>query len=161
MKLSTQEEYGLRCLLRIGAVAPGGSVTIPELAKAEGMSEANVAKMMRVLRNAGFVRSTRGQAGGYALARDASQIAVGHVMAALGGRIYDASFCGTHTGVEKSCAHDTNCSIRHVWKTIQTAVDGVLARLTLKDLLVSETEMTSWAESKRAGLPAHPQHFEA
>ena len=159
MKLSTQEEYGLRCLLRVGANA-GASVTIPELAKAEGMSEANVTKMMRVLRNGAFVKSTRGQAGGYTLARDPSEIAVGEVLAVLGGRIYDASFCGAHTGVSASCAHDTDCSIRHVWKTIQTAVDGVLARLSLKDLLRSETEMTSWS-SKRPALPGYPHQFDA
>jgi Rrf2 family protein len=158
MKLSTQEEYGLRCLLRVGSVAPEGSLTIPELAKAEGMSEANVAKMMRVLRRAGFVKSTRGQTGGYSLARNPSEIAVGHVLAALGGRIFDAKFCGTHTGVSTSCAHDSDCSIRLVWKTIQSAVDDVLARLSLKDLLKSEDEMTSWASGKAARAPALPTY---
>lgn len=156
MKLSTQEEYGLRCLLRVGSVAPEGSLTIPELAKAEGMSEANVAKMMRMLRKGGFVRSTRGQSGGYTLARNPGEIAVGHVLAVLGGRIYDAKFCGTHTGVSPSCAHDSDCSIRLVWKTIQGAVDDVLARLSLKDLLRSETEMHDWASAKASALPTHP-----
>ena len=69
MKLSSQEEYGLRCLLRVGRAGPEGSVTISELSRSEGISEPNVAKMMRVLRTAGLVQSTRGQAGGYALAR--------------------------------------------------------------------------------------------
>ena len=63
MKLSSQEEYGLRCLLRVGRAAPGESLTIAELSRAEGISEPNVAKMMRVLRRGGFVNSTRGQAG--------------------------------------------------------------------------------------------------
>ena len=64
MKLSSQEEYGLRCLLRVGREGTAGSVTIPELSRSEGISEPNVAKMMRVLREGGFVNSTRGQAGG-------------------------------------------------------------------------------------------------
>jgi Rrf2 family protein len=148
MKLSTQEEYGLRCLLRVGRVAPEGSVTIPELARAEGMSEANVAKMMRMLRQGGFVKSTRGQSGGYALARTPEEIAVGHVLAVLGGRIFDAGFCGAHSGVSALCAHDSDCSIRLVWKTIQSAIDEVLARLSLKELLGTETEMTGWVSSK-------------
>ena len=155
MKLSTQEEYGLRCLLRGGRGAPEGSVTIPELARAEGMSQANVAKMMRVLRQGGFVKSTRGQSGGYALARASEEIAVGHVLAVLGGRIFDAGFCGAHSGVSALCAHDSDCSIRLVWKTIQSAIDDVLARLSLKDLLRSETEMTSWAAGKMPTLPTY------
>ena len=59
MKLSTQEEYGLRCLLRVGKKGMGGSVTIPELSRAEGISEPNAGKMMRILRRGGFVTSTR------------------------------------------------------------------------------------------------------
>ena len=54
MKLSSQEEYGLRCLLRVGREGDGASLTIPELSRAEGISEPNVAKMMRVLRRGGF-----------------------------------------------------------------------------------------------------------
>ena len=50
MKLSSQEEYGLRCLLRVGREGTSGSVAIPELSRAEGISEPNVAKMMRILR---------------------------------------------------------------------------------------------------------------
>ena len=39
MKLSTQEEYGLRCILRVGREGPDASLTIPELARAEGIAE--------------------------------------------------------------------------------------------------------------------------
>jgi Rrf2 family protein len=158
MKLSTQEEYGLRCILRVGREGADASLTIPELARAEGISEANVAKMMRILRKGGLVRSTRGQSGGYSLARPPEEIAVGHVLAVLGGRIFDANFCGTHAGSAPSpglCAHDSDCAIRQVWKTIQTAIDDVLARLSLRDLLRSESEMTSWATTKSPGLPSY------
>src|SRR5215471_18294689 len=155
MKMSTQEEYGLRCLLRVGRE---GSLTISELARREGISEANVAKMMRILRKSGFVRSTRGQAGGYILARPAGEIAVGHVLAALGGRLFDSDFCGTHAGVSSSCTHLVDCSIRSVWRTIQNAIDGVLARLTLKDLLRSEEEMNAWASHYESRLPSHSSH---
>jgi Rrf2 family protein len=157
MRLSSQEEYGLRCLLRVGRCGTESSVTIPELSRSEGISQAHVAKMMRVLRKAGFVKSTRGQSGGYTLARPADQIAVGHALAALGGRIFDSNFCGTHAGIESLCAHMGDCAIRSVWRTIQGAIDGVLARMTLKDLLRSEEEMDVWT-SLRPSLPTHTHH---
>ena len=153
MKLSTQEEYGLRCLLRVGRAGAEGSVTISELARSEGISEPNVAKMMRVLRRGGFVRSTRGQSGGYSLARNPEEIAVGHVLAVLGGRLFDSNFCGTHAGSAVLCGHLGDCSIRFVWQTIQGAIDGVLVRLSLKDLLQSEREMTAWAGARTPTLP--------
>ena len=61
MKMTTQEEYGLRCLLRLGREAEGHSLTISELSRQEGVAMPTVAKMMRILRKAGLVRSTRGK----------------------------------------------------------------------------------------------------
>ena len=158
MKLSSGEEYGLRCLLRVGSRGTAGSITISELSRAEGISEPNVAKMMRVLREGGFVTSTRGQSGGYALSRGPEQINVGEVLATLGGRLYEPSFCDTHGGLGKLCTHMPDCSIRSVWRMLQNAVDQVLARITLKDLLVSEQEMNAFPSG--ASLPAYSKHVE-
>jgi Rrf2 family protein len=154
MKLTSQEEYGLRCLLRVGREGTGGSLTIPELARAEGISEPNVAKMMRILRRGGFVTSTRGQSGGYALSRPADQILLGPVLAALGGRLYEPAFCDGHSGLEQACAHMPDCSIRSVWRLVQRAVDEVLEKITLKDLLKTELEMNAW----RVGTPTLPTY---
>ena len=45
MKISAQEEYGLRCLLRL-ARAPETALTLHEVAAAEGLSVPHVAKLM-------------------------------------------------------------------------------------------------------------------
>ena len=143
MKLTTQEEYGLRCLLRLGREEAGHSLTIAELSKQEGIASPTVAKMMRVLRRAGFVLSTRGKEGGYTLARTPEQINVGEALAALGGRFFDSRFCERHSGSVLLCTHSPDCSIRSVWRVLQDVVDGVLAHMTLKDLLRSEREVTA------------------
>ena len=158
MKLSAQEEYGLRCLLRVGREGTAGSISISELSRAEGISEPNVAKMMRVLREGGFVRSTRGQSGGYALSRPADEINVGQVLATLGGRLYEPSFCDSHSGIERLCTHMPDCSIRSVWRMLQHAVDQVLGKIRLSDLLVSEREMNEFPSSTGATLPTYSQH---
>ena len=142
MKLSSQEEYGLRCLLHLGR-QPEGSLTIPEISRAEGISEAYVAKLMRLLRQGGLVSSERGQSGGYALARRPEEINIGEALAVLGGRLFDSEFCERHAGEEVLCTHSVDCSIRSLWKSVQTAVDGLLSRVTLKDLLGSERQTTS------------------
>ena len=155
MKLTSQEEYGLRCLLRVNH-RPGRHLEIhAELSRAEGISEPNVAKMMRVLRRGGFVNSTRGQAGGYTLSRPAGDIVVGQVLATLGGRLYEPAFCECHSGVELSCTHMTDCSIRSVWRLVQRAVDQVLGKITLKDLLKSEPEMNAFRQGDMPTLPTY------
>jgi Rrf2 family protein len=156
VKLSSQEEYGLRCLVQLGRHAGGPVLTIHEISRLEGVSIPHVAKIMRALRKAGFVRSTRGQSGGYALARPAAEIAVADVLAALGGRLYDGSFCQRHGGAQKLCTHLSDCSIRPVWQQVQDLVDEVLSRLTLQHLLCSEQEMFARAGSRAVSLPVYP-----
>jgi Rrf2 family protein len=153
MKLSTQEEYGLRCLLQLARQGPEASLTIADLARLEGLSGASVAKLMRLLRRAGFVHSTRGQAGGYTLARPAEEVAVSQVLTALGGRLYDTGFCGRHGGEQTHCLHTSDCSIRPVLIQVQIAIDHVLGKLTLRQLLCSEQEMQSRQVPRTFSLP--------
>src|SRR4029077_6573632 len=103
MKLTANEEYGLRCLVRIGYAGEGGSLTIPEMSEAEGVSPAYAAKILRVLRQGGLVKAVRGKEGGYTLARPAEQIAIGDVMDLLGGRIFESAFCDSHAGRAAIC----------------------------------------------------------
>ena len=84
MKITAQEEYGLRCLLRLARAEDGQSLTIPEIAAAEGLSVPYVAKLLSVLRQAGLIESVRGRAGGYRLARPPAEIGLGSVLLVAG-----------------------------------------------------------------------------
>lgn len=139
MKITAQEEYGLRCLLQVAKAGEGKSISISEICKNEGISAANVAKMMRLLRKGGFVKSIRGQVGGYELARKPSEIAVGEVLAFLGGRLFEPEFCTQHSGLESECTHNSDCSVRSLWLRVQFAVDNALGRISIEDLM-TETE---------------------
>src|SRR5262245_66626616 len=97
MKITAQEEYGLRCLMHLARC--GGSLTVPEIAQAEGLSPAYVAKLLAVLRQAGFVESVRGRAGGYHLARPPGEVRLGRVLLALGEPLFDdPGYCGRPAG---------------------------------------------------------------
>lgn len=144
MKFSTQEEYGLRCLLRIGK---SNGLTIPEISDMEGLSQANVGKLLRTLRLGGFIEATRGQSGGYKLAKPADEIIIGEVLALLGGRLFEEDFCSSHTGIENICTNSIDCSIRSLWRTIQNLVDSVILKTSLKDLLGKEEDVKTIVNS--------------
>ena len=147
MKLTANEEYGLRCLVRIGYAGEGGSLTIPEISQAEGFSPAYAAKILRMLRKGGFVKAARGKAGGYTLARPAEKIVIGEVMNALGGRLFESGFCDSHSGQVSICTRSVDCSVRSLWRAVQVAVDQVLSKATLRDLLQNEEDMNSWVRT--------------
>lgn len=146
MRFTANEEYGLRCLLRLGRQGSEGSLTIPEISRAEGISTPYAAKIMRLLRRGGFVQSTRGKAGGYSLARPADRVLLSDLLDLLGGRLFEADFCDRHAGVEDVCANSVDCSIRSLWRAIQLTVDHTLSKITLGDLLRNEQNMSVWVD---------------
>src|SRR5690242_11493914 len=156
MKLNSNEEYGLRCLLRLAYKGPGGSLTIPEISQAEGMSEANAAKLLRMLRRGGFVKSARGKIGGYTLARPAGEIVVGDVIDDLGGRFFESDFCDRHAGQMETCTHSgVDCSLRSLWKALQVVVDEVLRKTTLEDLMREEKPIPALLTQLGNTIPIH------
>lgn len=138
MKITAQEEYGLRILIRIARCMDKEGMSIPQLSEAEGLGQPYVAKLTRLLRLEGFINSTPGQKGGYVLAKPASAINVNEILKTLGGALFDKEFCESHQGTVKLCTNSVDCSARSLWKMIQFAVDQVLNRVTLEDLCSSE-----------------------
>lgn len=138
MKITAQEEYGLRILIRIARCIDTEGMSIPQLSEAEGLGQPYVAKIARLLRMGGFINSTPGQKGGYVLAKSADDININEVLKTLGGALFDLEFCESHNGAVMLCTNSVDCSARSLWKMIQFAVDQVLNRITLADLCSSE-----------------------
>src|SRR5678816_2488746 len=138
MKISAQEEYGLRCLLQLArAETLGESLTLSQLARLEGISTANAGKLLWILSKAGLVQSTRGTKGGYSLARPASQIHLNQVIRVLEGEPAE-SHCKSYAGVLDACVHTGDCGIRPVIVELPQIVDNALAEITLSQLLGTE-----------------------
>lgn len=143
MKITAQEEYGLRVLIRIACYKEEGGMSIPQLSESEGLSSHYVAKLTRTLRLAGFINSTPGNKGGYVLARPAEEININHVLKALGGALFDKNFCASHAGAVKLCTNSVDCSARSLWQMIQFTVDKLLDKITLHDLVKKENKQHS------------------
>lgn len=140
MKITAQEEYGLRILIRIAACKDIDGLSIPQITALEGLSTPYVAKLTRILRIGGFINSTPGHKGGYVLARPAQNIGIKSVLKALGGVLFSDEFCGNHAGGLQLCNNSVDCSARSLWSIIQVTVDQLLDQITLGDLVNSEED---------------------
>jgi Rrf2 family protein len=141
MKLSAQEEYGLRCLLQLArAQTTKESLTLSQIAGQEGISSANAGKLMWILTKAGLVQSTRGTKGGYVLARPANEIRLNQVIRVLEGEPAE-SHCKSYAGVLDACIHTGDCGIRPVFVELHQIVDNALAEITLSQLLGTEANV--------------------
>lgn len=137
MKISAQEEYGLRCLVQLANLPAGESLTLPQIAEREGISAANAGKLMWLLNKAGFVNSTRGTKGGYFLARSADDIYLNEIIKVLDEDVL-SSHCDSYTGVLDTCIHTGDCGIRPVIVGLHEIVENALSRITLASLVGSE-----------------------
>ena len=140
MKISAQEEYGLRCLVQLASLPPGDSLTLPQIAEREGISTANAGKLMWLLNKAGFVQSTRGTKGGYFLSRPSSEIRLNEVIRILEDNEI-GSHCESYTGVLEKCIHKGDCGIRPVIVGLHELVDNALSQITLAQLVGNEQKV--------------------
>ena len=111
MKVSAQEEYGLRCLMQLAPLGAGEFLTLGQIAEREGLSQANAGKVLWLLNKAGLVTSIRGTKGGYMLARPAAEIRLSEIIKVLDEGEVDGH-CKTYPGVLDSCLHTGDCGIR-------------------------------------------------
>lgn len=137
MKISAQEEYGLRCLVQLANLPDGESLTLPQIAEREGISTANAGKLMWLLNKAGFVQSTRGTKGGYFLSRPAPDIRLSEIIKVLDEDVL-SKHCESYTGVLDSCVHKGDCGIRPVIVGLHEIVENALSQITLAQLVGNE-----------------------
>lgn len=138
MKITAQEEYGLRCLLQLARFPQDQVVRVKDIAAKEGLSNAYVEKLLWLLAKAGLVHSVRGLKGGYVLNRPGAAITLGEVVRALGTVQTTNHICSQFTGQEAICVHFSDCGIRSVWSGLTTYIQSFLDQTTLDSLLGSE-----------------------
>ena len=141
MKISAQDEYGLRILLQIARAKNADGLNLSQISELENISSAYAAKMTRQLRLAGLIQSIRGHQGGYLLAKPPHEIKINQVLKAMGGPMFDEKFCGNHTGNMSLCTNSVDCSLRSLWTILQFNMDKLLDQVTLQDLMKSESQV--------------------
>jgi Rrf2 family protein len=155
MKITAQEEYGLRCLLKVAQTPEGNSLTLQEIAAAEGLSVPYAAKLLSVLRQSGFLDSVRGRSGGYKLSLPPERIGLGSLLLALGEPLFDEpSYCEKHAGTAEgisSCVHHNGCSLRALWHTLEQWMRHSLDQITLADLMNTEMSLAELLRAKLGG----------
>lgn len=149
MKISSQEEYGLRCLLQVAQLTEKNELASLEgIAKAEHITPDYAAKLLSVLRNKDFIVSVRGKRGGYKLSRPPEKIFLDEVIRSLSGELFETDSCQQFPGNDLKCIHISCCSIRSVWMSISQILFKILKQISLKDLLEKEDILSKYLEKE-------------
>ena len=128
--LSKLADYGVIVASRLAAY-PEHQMTAAALAAEARLPRATVAKVLKALAHGGVVAGARGAAGGYRLARPATDISVAEVVAAIDGA-FGLTQCTTH---KPSCERSDFCPTRTPWQRINHAVGTALGAVTLAEMV--------------------------
>lgn len=140
MKLSTRGRYGLRAMIDIArASREGEPVSISAIAASQGLSDGYLEQIMMSLKKAGLVYSSKGAKGGYTLGKNPEQITVGEIIKALEGDM--APVDCVSEGKDSICDRAELCVTRIIWEELRDAINQVLDKYSLSDLLVEEEKM--------------------
>ncbi|WP_232627873.1 Rrf2 family transcriptional regulator [Methylobacterium sp. Leaf118] len=129
MRLTRYTDYALRTLIYVALHEPRQS-SIPAIARAYGISESHLTKVVHQLGRIGLVHTIRGRGGGLRLGRPPEEIVVGAVVRATED---DLALVECFSG--GACAITPSCRLRRVLGEALAAFLGVLDRYTLADLL--------------------------
>ena len=130
MKLSTRSRYGIHAMYDLALNVDCGPQPIKAIAEREGIPEAYLEQLIAVLKKEKLVTSTRGEQGGYVLARRPEDITVGDVLRALEGGLNLVDCLLEEDTCGKSCA----CPSRIVWLKIRDGLNAIVDGITLQDM---------------------------
>jgi len=132
MKLSTKGRYAVMAMVDIGLNGEGRSVSLAAISERQEISQEYLEQLFVKLRKAGLVRSARGPGGGYRLARDADDIIIYDVIAAVDEPMKMTRCDGDAVD---GCVKGERCCTHDLWSSIGRQVNTFLANVTLDDVV--------------------------
>ena len=132
MKLSTKGRYAVMAMVDIGQQAGGEPVSLAEIAARQEISQEYLEQLFMKLRRAGMVESARGPGGGYRLARNASEIAVAEIIAAVDEPVKVTRCEGDAVD---GCVRGERCSTHDLWQSLGRQMMNFLSAITLEDVV--------------------------
>ena len=153
MKIGSKGDYGLRALIDLAERYKSGEIAqTKDIAERQAIPKDYLALIMVDLRRAGLVKSVRGAAGGYRLARNPEEITMGEALVKLDGP-FTLLDCTTELGFDQ-CSLSLRCRMRNVWIEANRAVMEILNSTTIASLVTTEQSSHQGdSSSSGAGMP--------
>ena len=136
MKISTKGRYGTRALLELASRNSSEPVLLRNIAKKQDISLAYLEHVISPLIAAGILRSTKGPKGGISLNKKPADIKLSEVIRLLEGSVAPTD-CVDNPDI---CERSDTCVTRDVWCEMKTAMDNILDKTTIQDMVNRQNE---------------------
>lgn len=130
MKISTKGRYALRVMIDLAVNDKGDYVSLKDISNRQKVSLKYLEQIMAMLNKAGYVKSTRGNNGGYRLAKSPEEYKVGDILRKTEG---DLAPIACVNGEE--CGKRENCKTFKFWQGLDNVINEYVDSKTLADLI--------------------------
>jgi Rrf2 family transcriptional regulator, cysteine metabolism repressor len=132
MKLTARSEYALLALVYLARHETEGFISIDVIASAQSIPPKFLEQLMLALKRAHFLRSAKGQKGGYQLAKRPDQIPIADII-----RLFDGALAPTESvslNFYESTPIEKEKKLMGVFKNIRDYVSDKLEKTTIADV---------------------------
>ncbi len=149
MKVSSRLDYALSCAIVLADMHKSGKpVPVAFIAGKERLAYDYVEQLLRAMKRAGIVKSTRGVKGGYILSRHPSKISAEDIVIAIEKKVLKL-ICDRKKARRKNCIHFDDCKVRSVWLGLRERMQKYFNSLTLDELLKLRRKEKSYKKDEK------------
>ena len=134
MRITTQGDYALKCILNIAKNGCEKPVSISRMVEDDSLPLDYIEQLLMKLRRKKLIKSVRGAKGGYLLNKKPSLISVKDVLEAVEGEAFEV-ICFRKKNSKKSCITGSDCVLKDVWQNLKCQIDRYLEKETIGVLL--------------------------
>ncbi len=137
MKISTRGRYSLRMMIDLAQHRSDGYITLNDIAKRQDISKKYLEQITPFLTRSELIVSAKGQAGGYALAKEPSEITVKDILLSAEGSLAPVSCMESGT---VKCERAAECMTLPIYQGLYKVVSEYLDSITLQSILDNAPE---------------------
>lgn len=141
-RLSQKSQYALRALFELALCYPSERVTtVTEIAETKRIPLRFLEQILSELRAGGYIKSRRGNQGGYIMTVSPSKISVGEIIRFIEGS--DESVDCLKNSGECHCNFIGGCAFKSFWEHAKSSISYIFDGTTFQALLDRQKEINS------------------
>lgn len=138
MKVSTKGRYALRIMADLAMNDNGEYIRLKDIAERQSLTLKYMEQIMPLLTKAGYLKSYRGNNGGYMLARKPEEYTAGEILRTTEGSLSPIA-CIEDT--PNRCPRKDYCTTLSFWEGMGKVIDEYVDGITLADIVKNEIKI--------------------
>ncbi len=130
MKISTKGRYALRVMIDLAMNNNDEFISIKEISERQEISNKYLEQIISKLNKAGYLKTARGNTGGYMLAKSPKEYKIGDIL-----RVTEGNLSPIKCISEITCNRKYNCKSYIFWKELDDIIENYVDSKTLEDLI--------------------------